>query len=249
MLKSAVVFVLLLLICVSQVNAGVPVFIYHRFAETQYPSTNISLDTFNQQLSYLKNEGYQVLPLSKIAQMIRKGESFPENAVGLSVDDAFSSFAEHALPLLKKYDFPVTLFVNTDAVGTAGYLDWSQLRDVLAQGVEIGNHTASHAYLVEMEESETAAQWQERIRADIETSKLALETHLGIIPEIFAYTYGEYTPAVIEVIKAAGFKSAFAQQSGVIAQNSDIWSLPRFPMGGELCLAGWVSYQVKNDGS
>ncbi|WP_169513276.1 polysaccharide deacetylase family protein [Geopsychrobacter electrodiphilus] len=222
--------------------ADVHVFIYHRFNESIYPSTNISTDVFAAQLAYLKKGGFQVLPLSRIAQLVVDGEPLPEKVVGLSIDDAFTSFSSQALPLLEEYGFPATLFVNTAAVGDHGYLDWSQLQDAMSHGVEIGNHTESHAYLVEMKAGETVSQWQERIRADIERSQQSLKAHLGITPDIFAYTYGEYTPAVIGLVRQLGFKAAFAQQSGVICRHSDIWTLPRFPMGGPYAtLEGFIS--------
>ncbi len=242
MINFFLCLILFVTLCATQAIADINVFIYHRFDEPRYPSTNISLDVFSAQLDYLKKENYQVLPLSQIARMVREGEALPDKAVGLSIDDAFDSFAQQALPLLQKYAFPVTLFVNTDAVGTADYLDWAQLKDVMARGVEIGSHTASHAYLVEMEEGETHDQWRQRIRADIEKSKAALKSHLGIEPEVFAYTYGEYSPAVIDVVKSAGFKAAYAQQSGVVYGGSDVWTLPRFPMGGPYAtLDGFLS--------
>ena len=187
MLKCLPCLCLFLLLFTTASIADINICIYHRFDESQYPSTNISMDIFSEQLAYLEREGYKVLPLSQIARMVREGDPLPEKAVGLCVDDAFTSFAERAMPLLQKYAFPVTLFVNTDSVGTASYLDWDQLRDVMTKGVEIGNHTASHAYLVEMEEGESEEQWKERIGADIEKSKSALKEHLGVEPEIFAY--------------------------------------------------------------
>lgn len=224
---------ILLLVWSPLVSADINVFIYHRFGDSRYPSTNISLETFAAQLALLKDRNIPVLPLSKIAQMVRDRQPLPARAVGLCIDDAFLSFNQGALPLLQQYGFPATLFVNTDAVGESGYLDWAQLQEAMAQGVEIGNHTASHAYLVEMRKGETFPQWRVRIRSDIERSKRALKQHLGIEPEIFAYTYGEYSPAVSEIVREAGFKAAFAQQSGVIYSDSDIWALPRFPMGGD----------------
>ncbi|MCF6178919.1 MAG: polysaccharide deacetylase family protein, partial [Geopsychrobacter sp.] len=233
---------LLLLLCATPSFAGINVFIYHRFGESRYPSTNISVDVFARQLDYLKREGYQVLPLSRIARIVREGLPVPEKTVGLCIDDAFTSFAAEALPLLQKYGFAATLFVNSDAVGTPGYLGWTELRDVLSKGIEIGNHTASHAYLVEMDSGEDSIQWRQRIRADIERSKKALQAQLGVAPEIFAYTYGEYSPAVIDLIKELGFKAAYAQQSGVIYAGSDLWALPRFPMGGPYAtLNGFIS--------
>ncbi len=242
MLLRFVCALILLVLCSTAALADINVFIYHRFGEDRYPSTNIAVETFAAQLAYLQKEGYQVLPLSRIAELVREGRDLPEKTVGLCIDDAFTSFARQALPLLQKYAFPATLFVNTDAVGTAGYLDWRQLKEVMSKGVEIGNHTASHAYLIEMKAGESRAQWRQRISADIESSQQALQKYLGVDADIFAYTYGEYSPAVIDLVKNAGFKSAFAQQSGPIYSGSDIWTLPRFPMGGPYAtMKGFIS--------
>jgi len=233
-------FLLLLNSTIS--HADVNVFIYHRFNDSSNPTTNIATAVFAAQLAYLKQEGYQALPLSRIVQLVLAGEPLPEKTVGLCVDDAFTSFATQALPLLESYGFPVTLFVNTASVGNTGYLSWDELQAAMSRGVEIGNHTDSHAYLVEMAQGETVAQWQERIRSEIDRSQLTLKTHLGITPDIFAYTYGEYSPALIDLVREAGFKAAFAQQSGVIYRGSDIWTLPRFPMGGAYAsLEGFIS--------
>jgi peptidoglycan/xylan/chitin deacetylase (PgdA/CDA1 family) len=227
---------LLLVLFATSARADINVFIYHRFGDERYPSTNISPEVFAAQLAYLKKEGFRVLPLSRIAHLMSAGDPLPEKTVGLCIDDAFTSFLTHGLPLLEKYAYPATLFVNTAAVGDNDYLDWSQLLEVMARGVEIGNHTDSHAYLIEMKAGETPQQWQERVIADIDRSQQLLKQHLGISPEIFAYPYGEYSPAVVSLVRQAGFKAAFAQQSGVISRDSDLWALPRFPMGGPYAL-------------
>lgn len=216
----------------AHVYADVPVFIYHRFDEPRYPSTNISKEIFSAQLAYLRAENYQVLPLSELARLIREGEDLPQKTVGLCIDDAFTSFARHAVPLLQEYGFPATLFVNTDSVGTPGYLNWDELRDLLTRGIEIGNHTSSHAYLVEMAPEESVDDWKKRLIDDISRAQRQIKLELKVEPDIFAYTYGEYSPQVIEIIRELGFKSAFAQQSGVLSSTADIWTLPRFPMGG-----------------
>ncbi len=222
----------------GQVNT----FIYHRFDESRYPSTNISSEIFSEQLAYLKEHNYTLLSLGEVARRLMEGEALPEKAAALCIDDAFSSFAEVALPLLQQYDFPVTLFVNTDAVGTPGYLDWAELKQLQQQGVEIGNHTATHDYLIELQPGEDFAGWKSRIRADIAKAQQQLETQLGVKAELFAYPYGEYTPALVQIVMEAGFLAAFAQQSGVIHAASDRFLLPRFPMGGPYAtVKGFIS--------
>lgn len=222
----------LLLLSLATVSADTSIFIYHRFGEERFPSTNIDPAIFAAQLNYLEQQGYLVLALSQIVDKKLAGQLPADKTVGLSVDDAFASFAENAWPLLKAHGFPVTLFVNTDSVGTSGYLSWAQLKDLQQQGVEIGHHTASHAYLLEMLPNENFSQWQQRVKADIQSASADFQQHLGLVPHLFAYPYGEYHPALANLLKDMGFTAAFAQQSGVVSPWSEPWALPRFPMGG-----------------
>ena len=225
----------------QQLWAGqVTSFIYHRFDESRYPSTNISAETFRQQLAVLKEQSYQVLSLAEVARRLNSGEALPEKGVSISVDDAFISFAEVAMPIIREYGFPVTLFVNTDAVGTSGYLDWAALKQLYDEGVEIGNHTATHDYLVELRQGEQFSDWQLRVEQDIAKARDLYQQHLGPVPQLFAYPYGEYNSELLELVARMGFSAAFAQQSGVIHADSARFSLPRFPMGGPYAtLAGF----------
>ncbi len=234
MLKSLCLLVqLFVLLAVSSSYAGqVTSFIYHRFDETRYPSTNISTDIFTQQLDYVSASKIEIMSLGEVADRLAKGEKLPDHAISFCVDDAFRSFSEAGMPIIRRYNLPVTLFVNTDSVGTPGYLNWDELKQLAEEGVEIGNHTASHAYLVELKNNESLQQWEERIRTDIEKAQSQFEKHLGFKPTLFAYPYGEYSDRVVDVIKSLGFNAAFAQQSGVIYDQSDRFILPRFPMGG-----------------
>ena len=218
---------------VSQGYAGqVNSFIYHRFDESRYPSTNIAADIFTQQLNYIKKMKIEVISLGEVATCLTEEMTLPDHAVSFSIDDAFRSFYDVGMPIIRNFGFPVTLFVNTDAVGTAGYLTWEELKELSAEGVEIGNHSANHAYLVEFKPGETHEQWKKRIGDDIDKAQQKFKKHLGFKPTLFAYPYGEYSVDVIEIIKTFGFKVAFAQQSGVIHSDQNRFVLPRFPMGG-----------------
>ena len=223
--------------------AQVNTFIYHRFDETRYPSTNISAEIFSQQLEYTKNQNIEVISLNEMATRLAAGKDLPDHAVSFCVDDAFRSFYDVGMPIIRQYGFPFTLFVNTDAVGTHGYLNWDELKELVAEGVTMGNHTANHAYLVELQPGETFPQWKKRIQADIEKSQQQFEKHLGFKPTLFAYPFGEYNAEVVEIIKDAGFVAAFAQQSGVIHSGNNRYILPRFPMGGPF--ATFAGFKLK----
>jgi len=239
MRTSRLVF-FLLLFCNALVPATVllaadnqaNVFIYHRFGESRYPSTNISVDLFAQQLEILQAGGYHVMKLGTIVELIRHRRALPDKAVAITVDDAYESFYRQAMPLLEKFGYPVTLFVNTDSVGSHGYLDWEQLRILAAAGVEIGNHSASHLFMLDRRNNEDSSAWLERVAADLQKAQKALLDHLGVEAQLFAYPYGEFEPRLQQLVEDLGFQGAAAQQSGVVSPASDLYALPRFPMGG-----------------
>lgn len=208
------------------------IFIYHRFGESRYPSTNVSLAVFEAQLQILKEKKANVITLGSLLQHLRAGSALPERCVVLTVDDAFTSFRDGGMPLLRRFGYPVTLFVNSDSIGSSGYLTWSELRRLAAEGIEIGNQSASHDYLLDRRRGESNAQWRERVRRDLLRAQESLKEHLGSTPQLFAYPYGEFDPDVIAIVRELGFIGAAMQNSGVVNRHSNHFLLPRFPMGG-----------------
>ncbi len=216
----------------SQAADHATVFIYHRFGDGRYPSTNTTLTEFRTHLETLRRGHYTVLPLGEIVERLRDGRSLPERCVALTIDDAFRSFRSGAMPLLREFGYPATLFVNTGEVGGPDYLSWTELHQVAADGVEIGNHSATHGYLLNRLHGETAEKWRSRVRIEIQQAQNDLRAHLGIDARLFAYPYGEFSRDLIEVVRELGFVGAVGQQSGPLGKGQDLFALPRFPAGG-----------------
>ncbi|MCD6527335.1 MAG: polysaccharide deacetylase family protein [Desulfuromonas sp.] len=207
------------------------VFVYHRFGDARYPSTNIAVDVFEQQLAYLKQHHYQVLTVGEIVETMAAGKPLPERCVALTVDDSYQSFMTGAMPLLRRYGYRATLFVNTGSVGAKSYLDWNELRTLQAEGIEIGNHSASHPYFITHEQRNPDG-WMAWAAADLNKAQDNFVRELGFQPQLFAYPYGEYSPSLMNLMEQVGFTAALAQQSGVITPTMSRYQLPRFPMGG-----------------
>ena len=225
---------LLLLTIPSVVRAAdhATVFIYHRFGDSRYPSTNTSLADFRAHLETLRAGGYAVLPLVEIINRLKAGEPLPDRCVAITVDDAFRSFLRGAMPLLRQYGYPVTLFVNSGEMDGPDYLTWAELRALAAEGVEIGSHSASHGYLLDSHPGENRAAWRRRVKGEIEQAQQELLSRVGWAPRLFAYPYGEFSRELIEVVREVGFLGAVGQQSGVMGRGQDLFALPRFPAGG-----------------
>lgn len=200
------------------------IFMYHRFGESRFPSTNVRLDQFEAHIRELTSGKYTVLPVSEIVDALRSGRQLPERTIGLTVDDGFLSVYTEAFPRLRAAGLPFTLFLATDPVdrGFAGMLNWRQIREMRDAGVDFGAHTASHLHMPEASD--------ERNRAEMRRSLARLKEELGVEPVLFAYPYGESSLAVRRVVREFGFDVAFGQQSGSAHRSDDLLFLPRFPL-------------------
>lgn len=215
----------------SEVTAGgkgdgsAVVFVYHRFGDDRFPSTNISTDNFRSHLRFLRDNNYTVMTLSDAVADLKKGNADKKIAV-ITVDDGYKSFLSGAMPLLKEFEMPATLFVNTETVGSADYLGWKELHEIASSGIEIGNHSHSHAYFLNYPEQKRA----DAFKKDMARAQQLLTDKLGDAPRVIAYPYGEYSSEMKEVAESMGFEAAAAQNSGVMHSGADFYAIPRFPM-------------------
>jgi peptidoglycan/xylan/chitin deacetylase (PgdA/CDA1 family) len=207
---------------------NIPVFIYHRVGDDRFPSTNVSVEIFEKHLKYLYNKNFNIITLSDALKYLKEGRSAPEKTLVLTFDDGYSSFLENGMPLLRKYGFPATVFINSKQVGNKAYMNWDELKDLMDEGIEIANHSHSHECFVNLDIDEL----KEKFTKDLETSHRLFKEKLGFLPEIFSYPYGEYAPEMQQIIKNFGYKAAAGQHSGVISEYSNLFDLPRFPMTG-----------------
>jgi len=211
------------------------VFVYHRFGEPQYPSTNTPVEAFKAQLDYLAAHGFHVWSLPRLVRTLQAGRSVPDKTVALSVDDAFRSVYENAWPLLRAHHFPVTVFVSTQAVDRhyPAYMTWSQMRTMQLQGATFADHTVTHPHPLERKPGEGEEAWEKRLRTEVLDAQERIHRELGpktnTDPKLFAYPYGEYNPALARMVNALGFV-AFAQASGALGEPLDPRALPRFPI-------------------
>jgi peptidoglycan/xylan/chitin deacetylase (PgdA/CDA1 family) len=208
-------------------DEGILSIMYHRFNETKYPSTNIQMDIFKQQIEIIEDSNYKFNNPSEFEKMFSTPKIKKE--ILITIDDAFLSFYQEAWPFLKKNKIPFILFVSTEPVGKKGYMSWNQIREVESEDFAfIGHHSHTHDYLI----NET----NDQFISDIEKANKIFLKELGYIPNLFSYPFGEYSKFMRNYV-SENFKFAFGQHSGVIDLNKDKFELPRFPINekyGEL---------------
>jgi len=200
------------------------VFMYHRFGEGEYPSTNITMEQFDQHVKELTSGSYTVMGVPQIVSALADGKGLPDRTIGITVDDAYRSVYEKAWPVFREHNLPFTVFVSTEQLdsGYANYMTWDMVRELSKAGVTIGGHSQNHAHLPDFD--------IDRVKAELANSAARFKEELGYVPDIFAYPYGEASDAVIAAVKEAGYRAAFGQQSGAMHTESDFMYLPRYAL-------------------
>jgi len=198
----------------------VPIVMYHQVEEIAQPQPNwVSPQNFERQMAYIKNHGYDVIRLDELVKATKAGKSLPRKTVVITFDDGYENNYTAAFDILKKYGFPATIFVPSDKVNQPGYLNWNQIKDMVAGGITIGSHTRTEAYLPDL----SLAQQKD----EIQESKRILEENLGVSIDYFCYPIGGFSDQIKGIVQEAGYKAACATNRGYDRFNKDVFELNR----------------------
>ena len=192
----------------------VPILCYHKFGSDTSSMTTPS-HVFEQQMKYLKENGYRVISPQQLVDFLEYRRQIPKKSVLITMDDGYKSVYEVAWPILKKYDFTATLFVYTDYVGISRKaISWDELRVLKANGFTIGSHSVAHSDLTGKNQDETEEEFQNRLKKEIFLSKKILDTKLGQDTLFFSFPYGRYNSDLMKMVKSAGYKIAVTVDRG-----------------------------------
>lgn len=210
-------------------KADLVVLQYHHVSDSTPSSTSTAVSLFEGQLDMIDELELEVVPLESGTRNALEGKLDDSKQVAITFDDAYESVYATAAPELEKRGYPYTIFVNTDAIGSHGYMTWKQLEDVRDRsGVTIANHSEDHGHLAKRPE-ESEGDWAERVERSLDIAQETLTERLGIDVPMFAYPYGEFDEALEEKIAERDWLG-YGQQSGAIGATSGATRLPRFPM-------------------
>ena len=233
MFKKLFHLVLITLICLSVRAHAAVILQYHHVSETLPAVTSVSANTFTKHLSYLKEHNFNVIALNELISAIQQGKTLPEKTVAITFDDGYNNNYEQAAPILEKFGYPYTIFVNPTLIdeGKGYVMGWDKLKELASKGALIANHTAQHDYLHIKLKDESDAQWQARIKQDILHSQQRIKEEIGHDYKYLAYPYGEFNNKLQALVKELGFVG-IGQHSGAVNKNANFTRLPRFPASG-----------------
>ena len=181
---------------------------------------------------------FRVVPLSAQIEASRNGRNMG-GTLSVTFDDGYADNYTVAAPILKTMGIPATFFVTTGFIDSSvvpvwddrlrvpqHWMSWEQVRQLVAQGFDVGSHTDGHINLATSDPA--------MIRADLEASRTKLEQELGTPPRLFAYPFGgedDISDNARELIRRAGFDCCLSCFGGVNSLGSDPYHLRRISIG------------------
>ena len=202
----------------------VPVLMYHRIAPVSERGRDLAdlvLDprVFDAQLAALQVHGWRTITSGQLAQAVIANDELPARTFLITLDDGREDGYTHAFPLLQKHGFVATFFVITGRVDKPRYLTWTELREMQAAGMEIGNHTVSHLDETRYTRSRTDRQ--------VSGAQDAIKRNLGVPAVSFAYPSGRTPANLVASVMASGLEVAYTTVRGADETAATAYSWPR----------------------
>ncbi len=190
---------------------------------------NVQLEDFVRQMEYLKTKKFNLVSLNQLVEWIEGEQAIPEKTVVLTFDDGYEDNCSNVWPILKKYNFPATIFLAPDLIGKkAGdsknvvldMIDWPQIQEMHQSGlIDFQPHGLNHKELCKIS--------LEQVEQEIRGSKNIIEEQLNKTCHFFAYPRGSFNQQVVNILREFGFRAGLSVSRGFVDNNADLFNLPR----------------------
>lgn len=209
----------------------IPILLYHRFGPVVADGMTVTTPVFETHLKYLKENGYSVIPLKQLVNYIlRKGPPPPSRSVVIAVDDGHKSVYTDMLPLVRKYNIPVTLFIYPSAISNASYaMTWDQLRELKKSGFfDFQSHTYWHPNFRKEKRKLSPGEYDKFVDMQLKKSMARIEKELDVKVTLLAWPFGIDDNGLFRKASAAGYVAAFSIERHHATISDNIMALPRY---------------------
>lgn len=177
----------------------IPVLLYHHIASPTSKVNRYYVDpeTFKNQMEYLYKKGYHTVKVNDLVNAVQEGSILPVKPVVITFDDGDRDVYENAYPILQRLGFTATIYLIGNALNADTNLTIEMVRELVANGWEVGSHSMSHADLLQSQNQ----------AYEICTSRRKLTEQLGVRVDTFAYPYGLADDHLMQMVRDCGYTS------------------------------------------
>lgn len=222
-------------------SAQVAILGYHDFITGRSTDPmRINVETFRGHLQALKDARIPVISMRDFLAWKRGEQDIPDPSVMITIDDGYVSIHRLAMPLLKEFGYPFTVFLYRNYINAGGQpgggraMNLNEIRELMAAGGEIGSHSVSHPFpsdirRIRNRNPDGVPAFQRREMVD---SKRFLEDLLGIEVTTYAYPGGYNTPLEHELGREAGYEAMFTVNPAKVSWDTPMHAIPRYIVHG-----------------
>jgi peptidoglycan/xylan/chitin deacetylase (PgdA/CDA1 family) len=222
---------------------------YHRVADDAANSWTVSFDLFRRQVSWMQRH-FELVSLQETQRRVRARRN-DRPCVSVTFDDGYAENCHRALPWLVERGVPCTYFVASwhvlrdepfphDRANGHRFAPNTidQLRQLAAEGIEIGAHSRTHADIGAIRDPDDL--YDEVVSCGDELSHA-----LGRPIRYFAFPFGMHAnlqPAAFAMARRAGYEAVCSAYGGYNYPGDDPFHLQRIGGEGPLVrLKNWLT--------
>jgi peptidoglycan/xylan/chitin deacetylase (PgdA/CDA1 family) len=217
----------------QQGPGAVPILVYHRFGPVVADSMTVTTAVFEEQLAWLRGHDYQIISLRALVECLgNPAAPIPPRAVAITADDGHKSVYTDMFPLIRRYRFPVTLFIYPSAISNADYaLTWDQITEMSRTGlVEVQSHTYWHPNFHRERARRSPDDYRAFVMMQLTGSKQVIARHLGTSVDMLAWPFGIHDRELEQWAALAGYSAAFTLERMAASREANLLALPRYLM-------------------
>ncbi len=225
---------------IGEKKTEVPILMYHNIFRSSSGHGNyiISEAAFEQDLKFLKENGYTTIVMQDLIDFVYEGKVLPEKPVVLTFDDGYSNNFLYAYPLLEKYNSKAVLSIigyytdlytkSPDENPSYSHITWDNIKKMMdSKLVEFQNHsynlhtTDKGRNGTKKKRGESEQQYRKILSEDLGKLQDEFKSNTGYTPSTFTYPFGSVSNASFEIIKELGFKASLSCESGMNKVSRD----------------------------
>jgi len=224
----------------AQEDNGLPVLTYHHILRDEentrfrHTSTTTSVRAFNNQMAWLRDQGYTTLTMYQLEGYVRNKMNLPARAVVITFDDGLKSVSRYAWPILKQYGFHATAFIISSRI-KAHPLKWdprslqfmsiSELREI--QDVfDVQSHTHFLHRVDNYRHPILLSRTYQNVLMDFKHSRRALAQFNPHVLYL-SYPFGGYNDNAVKAANDAGFHLGVTTVKGKVKPGDNPFLLKR----------------------
>ena len=212
----------------------VAVLVYHNIVENEElkgtDQDSLTTEEFEEQLKYLKNNGYISISLDELYDWKMGKGDIPEKTVVITFDDGFYSFKSLAQPILQKYNFKAACFLIGN-VTMPITLEYDEEKYVTIGLDEVNNKSkniiyGSHTFELHQQNENGVPIVKEKTFEQIEQDTKKFNTQI-FDEKYLAYPYYTYTKDFVKVLEQENYRLAFAGEEEMATKGVNNYKVPR----------------------